>query len=160
MPPECVYDNFDDYLRDPAVVPELRPDARCNEPGRPKIIKGMQDTKVLTHELIEEPYELKRPRISESDGANMTVACLPAGYAGATFAPITDHFAPITDHLGEQTANHTLNRLLAWQIAPNSTSKIEIAKMPMLSYGDRRTIKKDDKIDSVIMGTHRQIVDE
>ena len=32
--------------------------------------------------------------------------------------------------------------------------------MPMLSYGDRRTIKKDDKMDSVIMGTHRQIVDE
>ena len=80
----------------------------------------MQDTKVLTHELIEEPYELKRPRISESDGANMTVACPPAGYAGATFAPITDHFAPITDHIapitdhsGEQTANHRLNRLLA-----------------------------------------------
>ena len=36
MPTECCYDNFDDYLRDPEVVPELRPGARCYEPGRPK----------------------------------------------------------------------------------------------------------------------------
>ena len=78
----------------------------------------------------------------------MTIARPPAGYAGATLAPITDH-------KGELMVSHTLNRLLAGQKAPNSTSKIETAKMPMLSYGHGRAISENDKTDSLIMGPFR-----
>ena len=78
----------------------------------------------------------------------MTIACLPAGYAEATLAPITDH-------KGEPIVSHTLNRLLAGQKAPNSTSKIETAKMPMLSYGHGRAISENDKTDSLIMESLR-----
>ena len=78
----------------------------------------------------------------------MTVACPPAGYAGATLAPITDN-------KGELMVSHTLNRLLAGQKAPNSTSKIETARMPMLSYGYGRAISENDKTDSLIMGSLR-----
>ena len=76
------------------------------------------------------------------------MASMPAGYAIPTIAPITDH-------TGEQMASQALNRLLAGQRAPNSTSKIETAGIPALNYDHGRAISEIDKTDSVIMGPLR-----